>query len=880
VKNQNVIEGRLFRKSILIAFVLIFVLTGLQVWLDYKDYLSTINNYFQQVEDVQGPGLSTALWNFSLTELDDLTNGITSLPYINYAEVEDQGTVYSQAGEKLKERFIDHEISLIHIENEEKMSIGTLYLQADMREVSRIIFGQVIRLILFQALNVLIVIVFFLILVNREVIRYLNNAAIFFREFDYKHLNRKLSLKKVNRNDELDAMVSSFNEMQGNLIAAFEEKNKTEREHATLLANLPGMAFRSVHDNQWTMELVSKGSVDLTGYTPEEFYQNPDLDYLDLILEVDRERISCEIDEQLKHVDTYEVTYQLRDKQGVNRWVLERGTIIGKTNQGQLVLEGFTIDITERKNQERELEVIANLSFALRSASTKDEILPLLVDQTTKLLRSAGTIIELIDPFSGNTVIEFANGVFKKLIGVEVPVDEGLSGVIRKTGKTYLNNSIKNEPLNLFPEYFENYNALCGVPLFSHEEMIGFLWLVREDYISENAVRVLTAVADIAASAIFRAALFEQTQQRLLRLDGLRKIDVAINNNQDLALILKIVIEQTLRLLGNDKARIFIPDARSYVRVYEADNSSNFSDDEIFFEDIQGTCVEESFHNQQVIMLTENTPNQTYQSCQAKMTQAGYQSLISFPLIAKNEIKGVLQVLRKSPIPLAPDWMGYLEALAGQAAIAISDAHLIRDLTRSNLDLQAAYDKTIEGWSRALDLRDKETEDHTQRVTRLSVALAKECGITGEELINIKRGALLHDIGKVGVPDHILHKPGKLTEEEWLVIQQHPLNAYKLLAPIEYLHNALDIPYCHHEKWDGSGYPRGLRENEIPLAARIFAVTDVWDALTSDRPYRKALPHTETIEYIKKESGSHFDPEIVELFCRYLEEHPDELKEN
>ena len=194
-----------------------------------------------------------------------------------------------------------------------------------------------------------------------------------------------------------------------------------------------------------------------------------------------------------------------------------------------------------------------------------------------------------------------------------------------------------------------------------------------------------------------------------------------------------------------------------------------------------------------------------------------------------------------------------------------------QNLEEAHQQLLLAYDKTIEGWSRAMDLRDKETEGHTRRVTQLTLKVAGLFGIKGEELTHIQRGALLHDMGKLGIPDAILHKPDKLNDEEWELMRQHPQMAYEMLHPIEYLHPALDIPYCHHEKWDGSGYPRGLRGEEIPLPARIFAVVDVWDALTSDRPYRAAWSKEKTLELIQEQSGKHFDPKVVEVFSMVIQ---------
>jgi putative nucleotidyltransferase with HDIG domain len=205
----------------------------------------------------------------------------------------------------------------------------------------------------------------------------------------------------------------------------------------------------------------------------------------------------------------------------------------------------------------------------------------------------------------------------------------------------------------------------------------------------------------------------------------------------------------------------------------------------------------------------------------------------------------------------------------GEDEIAIltrSFNEMILNLKSSKAELLEAYDKSLEGWAKALELRDKETEGHTRRVTDMTVALANNIGISGDQLENIRRGALLHDIGKVGVPDEILHKPGKLTDDEFAIIKQHPQFAFEMLSDISFLQKAIEIPYCHHEKWDGSGYPRGLSKTEIPIAARIFAIVDVWDAITSDRIYRKAMTKEESIEVIQAGKGTHFDPDIVDVF--------------
>ena len=252
------------------------------------------------------------------------------------------------------------------------------------------------------------------------------------------------------------------------------------------------------------------------------------------------------------------------------------------------------------------------------------------------------------------------------------------------------------------------------------------------------------------------------------------------------------------------------------------------------------------------------------------ITAENFRAYFIAPLVAKDKLLGALEIYHRSPLIVKTEWLKFFETLAGQTAIAIDNATLLADLQRSNLDLTLAYDTTLEGWSTALDLRDRETEGHTKRVTEMTVKLAERMGICSEELVPIRRGALLHDIGKMGVPDRILLKPDTLTDEEWQIMRMHPTYAYQMLKPITYLGAAVDIPYCHHEKWDGTGYPRGLKNEEIPLGARVFSIVDVYDALTSNRPYRAAWPPDKALDHIRKLSGTHFDPRVVDAFLKLL----------
>jgi HD domain/GAF domain len=233
------------------------------------------------------------------------------------------------------------------------------------------------------------------------------------------------------------------------------------------------------------------------------------------------------------------------------------------------------------------------------------------------------------------------------------------------------------------------------------------------------------------------------------------------------------------------------------------------------------------------------------------------------PLVFDRKIKGMLNIvgpeLTEQDIPT-------LQVFANQISVALENARLVRKLQAANEELDRAYQMTLEGWVRALDLRDNETEGHTLRATDMTVHLARFMGVEEKNIPHIRRGALLHDIGKMAIPDSILRKPGPLTPDEWKVMKQHPKTAHTWLSTIEYLKPAVDIPYCHHEHWDGKGYVQGLGGDDIPFWARIFTIIDVWDAMRSDRPYRKAISEKKTLKYIREESGKLFDPRVVEAF--------------
>jgi PAS domain S-box-containing protein len=370
----------------------------------------------------------------------------------------------------------------------------------------------------------------------------------------------------------------------------------------------------------------------------------------------------------------------------------------------------------------------------------------------------------------------------------------------------------------------------------------------------------------IIADITERKLAEEKLKRHMDNLAALHTIDDAISGSLDLSITLNVFMHETLKQLNVDAACVFLLDPHSQMLEYAS--GLGFATDHINHTRVRlGDSFADRIARGHKSRFVDNIDSlEGAATPKVLIVQEGFKAYLGIPLIAKGQVKGVLEIFHRAPLDPDREWLDFVEALAGQAAIALENAELYDNMHRSHSELLLAYDTTIEGWSRALDCRDKETEGHSRRVTDLTIRLARTMGIGKDRLIHMRRGALLHDIGKLGVPDSILLKPGRLTSEEFEIMKRHTEIAFSILSPIEFLRSALDIPYFHHEKWNGSGYPRGLKGEEIPLAARIFSVVDVWDALCSQRPYRAAWPAGQALEYIRTESGISFDPAIVKIF--------------
>ena len=412
----------------------------------------------------------------------------------------------------------------------------------------------------------------------------------------------------------------------------------------------------------------------------------------------------------------------------------------------------------------------------------------------------------------------------------------------------------------------------AAVSMAREGQLLGLLSVFTTDAprkLTEDELSLMQGIADQASQAIVNARLFMDAQRRLDFVQALHSIDVAISSSHDSRVTLEILLDKLLGQLKVDAADVLLLNPHFLTLEYAAGRGYRT-------DGVKRTRLKlgEGYAGQAALerrnVYVPDLRKATNFAGGAFLLAEEFLSIYCVPLVAKGNVLGVLRVFQRSLLDPDQEWIDYLEGFAGQAAIAVDNSTLFNDLQHSNVELALAYEKTLEGWSGALDLRDRETEGHTQRVTEMAVRLARALRVPESELVHMRRGALLHDIGKMGIPDSILLKPGPLTDEEWLIMKRHPVYAFELLSPIEFLQPALDIPYGHHEKWDGSGYPRGLKGEQIPFAARIFTVVDVWDALSSDRPYRAGWPHEKVREHITSLSGTHFDPVVVEAFLKMV----------
>jgi putative nucleotidyltransferase with HDIG domain len=467
---------------------------------------------------------------------------------------------------------------------------------------------------------------------------------------------------------------------------------------------------------------------------------------------------------------------------------------------------------------------------------------------------------------SPDTRIVLCNPEASKLLGIAA---KQLMG--KDTGDPVWHFFRENGTRMPVEEFPCNQVIATGTVLKNFVMGIGRDWAVANTWVLVNAYpefdrnlmlqQVVVTFSDISSIKCAE----DRTRRHLEQTTALVEIDRAINFSFDLNLSLATLLTHVIVQLGVDAADVLLFNPRSRMLEFVAGRGFHTKAIEHARQPLGEGYAGRAALERSIVHVPDLAKE--HDNFLRKMLLAG-ENFVSYhgvPLIAKGQVVGVLEVFQRTRLGHDKEWHDFLKALGAQAAIAIDNVTLFDNLQRSNTELSQAYDATIEGWSRALELRDNETEGHTQRVAVLTVKLARLFGLNDAELVQVRWGALLHDIGKMAIPDGVLLKQDTLTEADWVVMKKHTVFAYEMLSPIRYLRAALDIPYAHHEKWDGSGYPLGLKGEQIPLVARIFAVVDVWDALRSDRRYRTSWSVAKVRKHLRSLAGTHFDPHVLKV---------------
>jgi PAS domain S-box-containing protein len=577
---------------------------------------------------------------------------------------------------------------------------------------------------------------------------------------------------------------------------------------------------------------------------------------------------------------TQTLEHRIRYADGSFGYVSVRNFIVKDANGKTVKTYGVIQDITVQKRTEeelrkrvRELEGMNRVSGILRTVPVLDDMLPLLLEETLGIADSECGSIWLFDSGAGVLRRAAARGWMKDMPSAECAPGEGFPGGAFSANAPQVSADLRRDARARGAhgeDLPEAWGGAC-VPIRSEKDALGVLCVAvpHPRALTAEEIKLLTTLSEMAGAAIQRIRLNEQTNRQVERLTSLHAIDTAITASLNLSVTISYFLDQVILQLGVDAAAVLLSNPRLMQLEFFAGRGfrgKGIASTRLRFG--EGHAGRAALERR--LLHVAITPAAQLAHPE-RVAGEGFVTHTSVPLVAKGQVKGILELFQRTPFTPKADWLDFLNTLAGQAAIAVDNATLFSDLQKANLQLSQAYDTTLEGWSRAMDLRDKETEGHSQRVTEASLQLARAMGLPEADLVHLRRGALLHDLGKLGVPDYILNKPAALSPEEKEIMRRHPALAYEMLMPIEYLRPALDIPYCHHERWDGSGYPRGLKGDHIPLPARIFAVVDVFDALTSDRPYRAAWTREKALEYIREKSGTDFDPRAVEEFLKMRE---------
>ncbi len=660
-----------------------------------------------------------------------------------------------------------------------------------------------------------------------------------------------------------------------------EELQKSEKRFRALVEN--SLEEISLINSDGNLTWESPTTRRPLGYPPNSFVGGT---LIDIIHPDEREEATQLLGQIMETPGSIkEANFRLRHKDGSWRWMEAVITNLLEEPAVQSVVINYR-DITERKVKEEEIQFrteelgsLYQLSRDLADANDLERVITIVNRHAVESVHTTFASVALLEGkvLVPQSVHPLRNIEHEFMLGDRQPIITlpNCQRVLDQNEPVILQNrDVDADSVEHAFLLLDNAQTVClvplrvGDPLHRLNQAIGLLILgeereeKREPFTPEK-IRLARSIGDQAAAAIRRLLLREEAEIRLQHLAAMSEIDRTIASNFDLRVSLHIILKHVTEQLRVDAANVLVFNKKTQTLEFAAGSGFRSAAVEGIRQPHGEGQAGRALVERKIIIIPDIASSGVVFAYPEFVKEENAAAYFAVPLITKGQVMGVLEIYHRSPLDPNEEWIDFLKTLSGQAAIAIDNVHMFESLQRSADELELAYDATIEGWSHALDLRDKETEGHTQRVTEMTMKLARSFGLSEAELINVRWGALLHDIGKMGVPDNILLKPGALTNDEWVVMKRHPALAYELLLPIRHLHGALDIPYCHHEWWNGSGYPRGLKGEEIPLAARIFAVVDVWDALISDRPYRQAWSKEKSRDHIQSEAGTHFDPEVV-----------------
>jgi len=516
------------------------------------------------------------------------------------------------------------------------------------------------------------------------------------------------------------------------------------------------------------------------------------------------------------------------------------------------------------------LDRTAILLAEFRTASTQQQIVAHTMDLLLELVPADAALLLGYPAEKKKVEILHAHGIWSSFSGDFIERDgipEGADPVLR-TERTPLRETLERAAGTSM--------CLWNTPLRSRDRILGSLWLGRtfdkmKDFSVEER-RVASLIADIAAGGLLQSGLDDRVEKQQSQILAMRSVDRAITSSLDLNVILNVFLDQVTTQLNADATSVLLMDPQNLDFTMVADRGFHTHNRPQSRLRMDHSLASQASLERKMVSLEGAKPEDLSLGNQPLMREEQFTAYYATPLIAHGQVKGVLEVFLRSAGTPDSDWADLLETLALQGAIAIDNSESFLQLQRTRSELALVCDSTIEGWSRAVDLRAREAEGHSQRVFELSVRTAEKMGILPDQILSVRRGALLHDIGKLGIPDRILWKAGALSDEEWQLMRQHPKLAEQLLAPIEFLRLAMDIPKFHHERWDGGGYPYGLSGKDIPLSARIFSVVDVWDSMQARRPFREPWSAPETVDYLIRSSGRQFDPDVVDSFMQILQD--------